>query len=155
MTSKSKFEVFVSDYSSSVDEYRRAMQAPLSELPELTAEQRTVAKKMGISEEDYRRSVLAGRLGESRMLRRGQGLGEIVEKLLDGLGPDYHVDAIKAEMFNSRWLVRVAAPDRIFNVAVPRELADDVLDSGTSEEIERLKNCVLSGLDRSELIAKR
>jgi len=153
MTSKRKFDVFVSDYSSSVDEWRRAMAAPSSDLPELTEQQRAVARKMGISEEDYRRGVLAGRLGESRMLGRGQQLGELVESILQGLGPDYRVHAVKAE--NGRWLVRIVAPDGVFPVAISRELADDALDSGALEEIERLKNRLLNGLGRGELIGRR
>ncbi len=155
MTSKRKFDVFVSGYSSSVDEYRQAMTAPRSELPQLTGEQQTVARKMGVSEEDYARGVLAGRLGESRMRRRGEGLGHAVEELLTGLGPDYRLDAVKADMFNERWLIRIVTRDRVFNIPVPRDLADDLLDSGASKEIERLKNCLLVGLGRSELIADR
>lgn len=149
------FDVFVSDYSSSVEEYRRAMAAPKSDLPKLTAQQKTVAKKMGISEEDYQRGVLAGRFGEKRMLQRGKGLGTVVKDLLGSIGSEYRVEAVKAEMFNGRWLIRVAGPDRVFNVAVPRELADDVLDSGAAEEVERLKRCLLAALGHTELAPRR
>lgn len=154
MASEKEFDVFVSDYSSSVEEYRRAMTVAESELPELTEQQKTVARKMGVSEEDYRRGVLAGKFGESRMLSRGRKLGATIQELLEGLGPEYKVDAVKAEMFNDRWLIRILTPSRVFNVAIPRDLADDVLDSGAIEEVERMKNCLLTGVNRSELIAR-
>ena len=155
MTKNQKFEVFVSDYSSSVDEWKQAMAAPVSELPKLNDQQKEVAKKFGVSEEEYGRGVLSGQLGEVRMRRRGQGLGEVVQGLLDGLGPGYRLIAVKAEMFNGRWLIRIETPDKVANIALPRELADDVLDSGTMEEMEKLKVRLLAGLGRNELIMRR
>lgn len=155
MTKQQKFEVFVSDYSSSVEEWKRAMAAPRSELPPLSEQQREVARKFGVSDEEYARGVLAGLYGEERMRCRGERLGELVESILQGLGAPYRLAAIKAEMFNGRWVCRIETPERIANVAVPRELADDVLDSGATEEIDMLKNCLLAGLGRNELIARR
>jgi hypothetical protein len=154
MTKQQKFEVLVSDYSSSVEEWKRAMVAPRSELPPLSEQQREVARKFGVSDEEYARGVLAGLYGEERIRSRGEQLGELVETILQGLGPTYRLAAIKAEMFNGRWICRIMTPEKIANVAVPRELADDVLDSGVREEIDRLKNCLLTGLGRDELIAR-
>ncbi len=61
MTNNDSFEVFVSGGSTSVAEYSRAMTAPKSQLPELTEQQKLVVKKLGLSEEEYRRGVLADR----------------------------------------------------------------------------------------------
>jgi len=155
MTKRQKFEVFVSDHSSSIEEWKQAMAARRSELPPLSEQQREVARKFGVTDEEYARGVLAGQYGEKRMRSRGERLGELVETILQGLGPAYRLAAIKAEMFNGRWVCRIETPEKIANVAVPRELADDVLDSGVMEEIDRLKNCLLAGLGRNELIARR
>ena len=154
MVKEKNFEVFVSDYSSSVDEWKRAQIVPKSELPPLNSEQRNVARKMGASEEDYQRNVLAGQFGETRLHSRGEALGIVVQEMLRGLGSGYRLDAVKGEMINSRWICRVETPDHIANVAIPRELVDDVLDSGAKEEIEKLRHCLLTGLGRSELIGK-
>ncbi len=148
------FEVIVTDYSSSVEEWNRALEAPRTELPRLGDEQKQVARKFGVAEEDYARGLLAGLYGQERLLGRGRELGQEVQRILDGLGSDHRVVSVAAEMFKGRWLVRIQAPERVFNVAVPRELADDVLDSGAMEEKETLRVCILSGLGRSELLSR-
>ena len=154
MTKDKSFEVFVSDYSSSIDEWRAAQAMPKSKLPPLSEEQRHVARKMGIPEEDYRRNVFAGELGEKRLRNRGEDLGLVVEKLLSKLGAGYRLDAVKGEMINSRWLCRVETPEGIVNVAISRELVDDVLDSGATEEREKLKRHILAELGRIEGITR-
>ncbi len=154
MAHNSSFDVFISGGSTSVDEYLRAMAAPKSQLPELTPPQKLVARKLGLSEEEYRRGVLADRFGESRILERGKRLGQVVQTVLDGFDSEYRVEAIKAEMASFRWLVRITGADCDSVVAIPRDLADDVLDSGASEQVARLKNCLVKGLDRQEPVAK-
>jgi len=41
------------------------------------------------------------------------------------------------------------------NVAIPRELADDVLDSYTTDDLGKLKEKLLSALESTEPIARR
>ena len=57
------FNIFVSGSTGSVEDWQRAMNAPKSELPKLNEEQRSVARKMGMSEEEYARGVLVGQYG--------------------------------------------------------------------------------------------
>jgi len=64
------FEISVSDYTSSVEEYRRAERAPKSELPVLSDDQKEVARRFKISEEEYARGVLAGIYGRERQRNR-------------------------------------------------------------------------------------
>src|SRR5713101_2850557 len=154
MATKASFEVSVSGGSTSVNEYRRAMSAPKSELPELTAQQKTVAKKLGLSEEEYRRGVLADQFGESRMVERGERLGEIIQSILDGSGAGYRIEALQAEMLNFQWLARITNAERALVIAIPRGLADDALDSGGSEALARLKNCLLTSLDAGQLLTR-
>jgi hypothetical protein len=150
MGKNNDFEVFVSGGSTSVNEYRRAMAAPKSDLPELTEQQKFVAKKLGLSQEEYRRGVLADQMGETRILGRGRKLGEIVQKLLDGFDGGYRVNALKAEMIHDRWLIRIASPERDVVASIPRELADDVLDSGASDQVSRLRSYLQNSVRREQ-----
>ncbi len=149
------FQVVASDYASSVGEWKRALEAPRAELPKLTSQQKEIVRKFGVTDEEYRRGLLAGLYGQERMRTRGQGLGELVEKILEGLGPGHRLVAVVAEMVKDRWVLRIQTPEKVANVSVPRELADDVLDSSVSDEVEKLRVCVLSGLGRKESIVKR
>ncbi len=154
MTKQPNFKIFISGNSSSVEEWKRALQAPRSELPPLDDQRKEIARKFEVTGEEYARGLLAGQYGEERMQGRGQGLGEEVEKILEGLGPDHRLVAVVGEMFKSRWILRIQTPERVVNILVPRELADDVLDSAAMDEIEKLRQCVLSGLGRKKFIVK-
>jgi len=149
------FKVLVSDFTSSVDEWRHAQQVPKSQLPKLNDEQREVARKFKISEEEYARGVLAGLLGQKRQEARAQNLGEVIQRMLEGSTRHERVIAVIADMFKGRWIVQIQTPKAAINVAVPRELADDVLDWGLREQMEELRARLLYALGRDGRAVKR
>lgn len=148
----SNFDVFVSDNTTSVEEWRRALKAPLSELPELSPAQMEIVKKFGVKEEEYKRGVLAGIYGNRRMHQRGVDLGKAIGSILEGLAGPYNLKAVIAEFAKERWVARVQAPDKIVNIAIDRDLADDVVDSDTVQDQERLKILLLKSLGHPELL---
>lgn len=153
--SKPSFEIVVSDYSTSVDEWRRAHSAPKNEVPRLNDVQKDVARKFGISEEEYARSVLAGQYGRERMVDRARRIGEIIQDVLDREGTTSRVVAVISEMFNDRWLVKVQSPEEVFGITVPRDLADDVLDSQSLEDTQRLVRHIRTALSRKEQVSQQ
>lgn len=149
----SDFKIIVSDHTTSVEEWDRAQRAPRSELPKLSAEQKDTARKFGISEEECARSVLAGLYGDDRMKSRARRLGQVIQRIVGTLGKGrYRVKAVVAEMFKGRWVVSLQGEDTQVNVAIPRELGDDVVDWGFREKKEELKDRLLYsfGLDKLE-----
>lgn len=157
MAEEPKFKVFVQNLSASVQEsvedWSRAQKA--SDLPELSEGQKVSARKWGISEEEYARLLLAGHFRQERIRNRGKALGKLVEEVLGGLGPGYRLLAVTAETFQGRWVFRVETPQAIVNVRVLSEFADDLLGLRTLDDIEQLKNLLLRGLGRDELIRGR
>jgi hypothetical protein len=133
------FKVEVSDYSVSVDEWRRAQNAPRDELPALSDVQREVANKFGISEEEYARSVLAGRYGARRLRTRARKLGEQIAKILIELSSGCRVVRVVADMARERWVILIQTPTRQVGMSVPREVGDDFLDFETTEATNELK----------------
>jgi len=148
-------KIYIPDYSSSVAEWRKAQQAAPSELPELTPQQKEVARKFGVTEEEYQRTVLAGLYGLRRMTARAQALGEEVQKILEGLGRGGRVIAVSRDMDRLSWLVRIETRKRDVNVLVSQELTDDLFDSASEEERERLRARVVSSLEEGELAKRR
>jgi hypothetical protein len=148
-----QFEVFISGMSGgSSDDWKRAMNAPESELPPLTEQQKDVARRMGIPEKEYARGVLVNKYSEERQMERGKRFGEHIDSILHGLGPEYQLQALVREGTKARWVARLVTPQGIKNVAIPFEIADDVVDSATVQDIERLKQLILRAVDREELI---
>ena len=148
---RSRFEVVISDYTSSIEEWRRAQKVSSKALPALTEEQKRAARKLGVTEEAYARSVLAGQYGAERMEERAVALGEMVGRMAGEIIADCKVASVVAEMFEGRWLVRLGTPAECFVVAIPRELADDVLDAGITVEVKKLRSLVKESLQRSEV----
>jgi hypothetical protein len=141
----------ISDYTSSVDEWRRAQRAEKKELPALSKTQKEVAAKLGISEEAYARSVLAGEYGARRMHEQATALGKLVGDIAAEVRQKCKVTAVLAEMFKSRWIVKLQVPGESFAVAIPRELAEDVLDSGVTSEIRKLRTIVHDAVKGAEV----
>jgi hypothetical protein len=146
---ESRFNVVLSDYTASIEEWRRAQRAPAEDLPELSSEQRDVARKLGISAEAYSRSLLAGQYGEKRMQGRAYALGELVQALLEKHGSRFRVAAVVADMFNGRWIVRVESSRGNLSLTIPRDLVDDVLDSGQASEVAKMKVIIRAGVSKA------
>ena len=151
---EASFEVRVPEYASSVEEYHRAQLAPRSELPKLNEEEKEIARKFKISEEEYARGVLAGLYGQERKRARARRLGEAVQGLLEGLGDGDRVISVLSDMDRSRWVVAIQTREGVRNVAIPLELADDVIDWSLREKIDELRSRLAYGLGRDELPGK-
>jgi len=148
----SQFQVFISGMTGgSADDWLKAKSAPDSELPALSEAQKDVARKMGIAEAEYARGVLVSKYSEQRQKARGHRLGEDIIRILNALGPSYDLEALTREGVNFRWVVRITTPNDVKRIAIPLDVADDVIDSGTVQDIEGLKNIILKGLEREEL----
>jgi len=156
MSQQPDFEVIVAgNGGSSIEEWKRAQKAPESDLPPLNKAQKEVARKFGISEEQYQRGSLSLRYGEERTRSRATALGAVVQEILESLDPGYRLFAVVAEMANCRWVVRIQTSDRTVGIAISRELGDDIVDSDTVQDRQQLKNLLLSGLGDSGSRAKQ
>jgi hypothetical protein len=145
-----QFKVEITDYSVSVDEWRRAHSAPKGELPELNELQREVAGRFGISEEKYARSVLAIQYAVRRLRTRARKLGEEVEKILLETCAECRVTRVVADLARERWIIVLQAPNRQVGITVSQETGDDFLDFATREATEELRTKVRSGLGAGE-----
>lgn len=134
------FEIELPDSSVNVEEWRKAQTLPVSKLPKLSGEEKEAARKFGISEEAYARSVKAGEFGHERMLTRAREFGDCIAGILEESGSGI-VDAVKSDPFRGRWLVRLRKPEGII-IEFPRELVDDLLDSGGRSYLEQVKRLV-------------
>jgi hypothetical protein len=150
---RANFEIELPDSSVNVQEWRKAQTLPISELPKLTREEKEAARKFGISEEAYARSVKAGEFGHARMLAQAREFGERIAGILDESNSGM-VDAVKSDPFRGRWLVRLKKPEGIM-LEFPRELVDDLLDSGARIYLEQVKRLVREQLSTPDEKTKR
>ncbi len=143
------FQIQIMSDSMSPVEWKRAMTAPDSELKTvlpLSEEQKEVAKKFEMSEEEYARAELARVYGQRGLRERAQRLGAIVAKMLAEVSPKSRLAAVRYEGTELRWVLGVETPQGTRNLSVSRDLIDDVLDSELFEEMQRLRSHLKNGL---------
>jgi hypothetical protein len=145
------FDVVISGGNISQDAWLKAGDV---RKPELGAAQTEGARKMRVSEEDYARGVVALQLGEEIQRDRGRKLGQRIQEILEPLGSGYALSAVIRQGTEDRWIARIAVAEKLVAVVLPLDLVDDVIDSGAVQDMNRLKNLVLFGVGRQELILK-
>jgi hypothetical protein len=143
------FEIRISGYPGEDPEGRSSLGA------ELTPEERELAQKFGVTEEQFQRSKLALAEKADRVRARAVKLGHVVESILGPLGAEYALEGVARNIDTLSWTLRVRTPRAVVNVPVSWELVDDVLDSGTKTESDRLRNMVLFAINRRDLIFQK
>jgi hypothetical protein len=150
-----KFEIHVPGFYGSVDEARQAKGMPVSELPPISEEEHAIARKFEMSDEDYRREKLVEIFGRQRMEARAIALGKQVEEILSALEPGYRLASVTWNFDTSSWRLGIETPQEKQNVVLSWELVADAMDSQTRSELQRLRNMVLFGLGRRDLIFEK
>jgi hypothetical protein len=150
------FQVVVSSFVQSVGEWKRILEADDADtVSQLTEDERVIAKKLGVQESELVSKIKTGQYGQLRLRAKGLDLGERVTAILQALGSKYRLVAVLWEQSKARWVLRIEAADKIANVPIAAELADDVVETGSEQDLDRLKNLVLFGVGRQELIFPR
>ncbi len=101
--------------------------------------------------ERFRRLKREYLMGEEQLRTRGRELGGIIQADLDKVSPAYRVSAVNWNN-NGTWTVEVDTPTGPKNVVLDWFLVDDVISARTQSELQRLRNLVLFGLGRRDLI---
>jgi len=124
-------------------------------LAELTQEEKELAQKFGVTEEQFQRSKLALAEKADRIRARAVELGNLVVSVLEPLGAGYRLESLARNIDTLSWTLRIQTPIGPVNVPLSWELVDDVLDYGTKTEFNRLRNMVWFGINRPELIFEK
>jgi hypothetical protein len=127
-------EIAVDGWRSSVADWDAVRGIPPDQLPALTPEQREVARKLGIPEEDYARSVVAGERNREALLTKAERLAHLLVQRL-GQG---QVERVVLRTVEHRFEIELRIEGRIVHVKIEESLIDDYFDNGSAESEERL-----------------
>lgn len=120
----------------------------------LSETETSLARAMGLSQDEFRRSKIEFLAKEERARARGRDLGETVQSLLSEVVPDYRVVSVNWNPDSLSWRIEVNSGSSTQNIVVGWELVDDFLDSRTKGELHRLRNMVFFGIGRQDLISR-
>jgi hypothetical protein len=120
----------------------QAQQWPAQDLPHLSGDQKAVASRLGIPEEDYARSALAGNLSRCELSAKTERFGEIFQKAMRERRPDALIHTIELQTFEGKLRIVAFAGDREVRLQIDEDLADNVLSTGSKELEARLARIV-------------
>ncbi|HTF62550.1 MAG TPA: hypothetical protein VK638_07545 [Edaphobacter sp.] len=135
-------EVVVTGWRSSNQDWSRAQQWPLQDLPPLTAEQKTVAHKLGISEEDYARSAYAGELSRQELIEKAERFGRLIESQIREIRANSSVEEVVLKTFDGKFQVLALVDGHKVRLEMDEDMVDDLLRSGSGELETRLKRII-------------
>lgn len=142
------FQIYISGGTISLDDWQHALETPETQLPPLDEAQKEAARKIGMSEPDYARGILADQIGLDRQRERGKRLGEIIELMLDDRGGGSKLESLARRGVDFYWIAVISQGGwHLTEVKIPLDLADDVLDSGNLGRRSQLERLLLQSLD--------
>ncbi len=122
----------------SITDWEAVRSLPVSDLPPLTAEQRIVAKKMGIVEADYARSALAGQRTMEKLFEKTERFGRYLQRALSRKSREASIESVTLNTWDGKFEISVREAGRLIPLRVDEDIVDDYFDSGSRDMEERL-----------------
>jgi hypothetical protein len=143
-------EVIVTGWRSTTDAWAKAHLVRLSDLPALSPEQADVARKLGLSAEEYARSFYAGELSKPELTGKAEAIGKLIERLAGSQSPGAKIDQVLLETYHGLVRLKGSVGDSEFRMEVEEELVEDLMKGGSGKLLERLERIVKMALPASE-----
>jgi hypothetical protein len=131
-------EISVHGWKASPSDWEAVRKLPKDQLPPLTEQQKEVARKLGVSEEDYARSALAGERTQNALLVKTETFARLLEKKLRELGSKANVENVVLQILDDRFEVLLRVNGKLLPLRIKEEIIDDLLESGSADAEEKL-----------------
>jgi len=131
-------EIAVQGWRASPQEWDAVRHVPSAELPPLTDERREVAHKLGVSETDYARSVLAGQRTQDDLLQKARALAAFLEARIQQNGRQIRIERVILEVVEHRFVVELNVDGSPRILRIDEDIVDDYFDSGSIDAEARL-----------------
>jgi|SRR5579863_5373400 hypothetical protein len=131
-------EIAVDGWRSGATDWDAVRNLPAEQLPQLSEEQRAVAKKLGISEQDYARSLVAGERSREALLVKTERLARLLEQRIAALGIGGRVNRVVLRTIQDRFDIEVQLNGRVLPLRIEESIVDDYFDSGSADAEKRL-----------------
>jgi hypothetical protein len=142
-------EIAVDGWRAGAAEREVARSLTPEQLPRLTDQQRTVAKKLGIPEDDYARSVVAGERNRDALLVKTERLARLLEQRIQSSGIGVRINRVTLRTVQDRFDVELQINGRALPLRIDEAVVDEYFDNGSNEAEEKLGHIVdraLAGL---------
>jgi hypothetical protein len=138
-------EIAVDGWRSGAADWDAVRNLSAEQLPRLSEEQRAVARKLGIAEQDYARSVVAGERSREALLVKTERLARLLEQRIGALGIDGRINRVTLRTIQDRFDVEVQINGRVVPLRIDEAIVDDYFDSGSADSDQRLAHILDRG----------
>jgi len=128
------------------NEWSQAQAIPTSDLPPLSDPQRRAAQKMGISEEEYARSFVAGEKTANWLLGKTQRLAGLLQEYVKQVNSTAKLETIILRTFEERFDVEFSVEGRIVPIRIRENVVDDLFEAGSAQAEQDLRRILGTGL---------
>ena len=142
-------EIAVDGWRGSTADWDAVRSLPVDQLPPLTKEQREVAKKLGVREEDYARSVLAGERNQDVLLEKTERLARLLRERLEKGRERAQVARVVLRTNAGRFDVELDLGGRRIHLRIDEAVVDSYFDSGSADAeatLSRILDRALAGV---------
>jgi len=126
-------EIAVQGWRASASDWDAVRGIPPRDLPTLTDEQREVARKLGVAETDYARSVLAGKRTQEVLLQKAEALAAFLENRIANEGRQVRVDRVVLDVVEHRFMVELDVNGKSRILRIDENIVDDYFESGSMD----------------------
>jgi hypothetical protein len=132
-------QISVQGWKASAGDWEAVRNIPKDQLPPLTNEQKEVARKLGVSEEDYSRSALAGERTQDALLAKTEMFARLLDRKIHDLGLNAKVENVVLRIIEDRFDVVFDVNGKKLPVRIQESIIDELLEAGSAEADEKLK----------------
>lgn len=130
--------IAVDGWRASPSDWDAALRIPKNELPTLSEQQKKVAQKLGISEESYARSAVAGERTQNNLLAKTEMFARLLGKKIGDLGFKASIESVVLRVLEDRFEVSLMINGSRLPLRISEEIVDDLFESGSVEAEEKL-----------------
>ena len=135
-------EIVIEGWRAGGEEREAARSVPASQLPALNDDQKKVAKKMGISEEEYARSAYAGKRNQDRLTDKTRRFAGFLEERLRALSEGARIDRVRLVTIEHEYRIEFSVNGKKIFFRLPEEMVDDFIEGGSAEVGRQIMNRV-------------
>jgi hypothetical protein len=139
-------EISVQGWKASPSDWEAVRKIPKADLPALTDEQKEVARKLGLAEEDYARSALAGERTQNALLIKTEMFARLLEKKIHELGLKATVENVVLRILEDRFDVALRMDGIRLPLRIKEDIVDDLFEAGSAEAEEKLSRILKATL---------
>ncbi len=133
-------DISVHGFRTGHTDWEAVRDVPREQLPPLSPEQREVARKLHISEEDYARSALAAQLTMKKLIAKTERFAMYLLGRVKEMAPQVSIESVLLDTLEHKFVVSLKGDGQITPVHIAEEVVDDYFDSGSEEMGKRLNH---------------